>query len=147
MLQTLSHVSIVVPDLELAVSRLKSVYGLNAGRRQVNEAQGGALVYVALANVKLELMQPMHTDGPLARFLEKNPKGGLHHISFDVESLDTLLQTLASTGVQPVSAPGAVNVRGDPIAFLHPKDFLGVLVELEQHNNDGAVSVKLDALF
>lgn len=140
MLQTLSHVSIVVPDLELAVSRLKSMYGLHAGQRQVNEAQGVALVYVALANVKLELMQPLHSDGPLARFLEKNPKGGLHHISFDVDSLDTLLQTLAPAGVQPVSAPGAVNVHGDPIAFLHPKDFLGVLVEIEQHQQDDGIS-------
>ena len=93
-----------------------------------------ALVYVALTNVKLELMQPLHSEGPLARFLEKNPKGGLHHISFNVESLDTLLQTLVPAGVQPGSALGAVNVHGDPVAFLHPKDFLGVLVEVEQRN-------------
>lgn len=146
MLQTLSHVSIVVPDLESAVSRLESVYGLHAGQRMVNEAQGVSLVYVELANVKLELMQPLHSDGPLARFLEKNPKGGLHHISFDVESLDTFLETLAPAGVQPVSALGAVNVHGDPIAFLHPKDFLGVLVEVEQHSKSGAVSVRLDSL-
>lgn len=136
MLQTLSHVSIVVPDLEAAVCRLKSVYGLHAGPRQVNEAQGVTLAYVTLANVKLELMQPLQREGPLARFLEKNPKGGLHHISFDVESLNDLLQMLAPNAVQPVTAPGALNVHGDPIAFLHPKDFLGVLVEMEQHSRD-----------
>jgi methylmalonyl-CoA/ethylmalonyl-CoA epimerase len=133
-LQTLSHVSIVVPDLEVAVSRLKSVYGLHAGPRLINEAQGVTLAYVTLANVKLELMQPLHSEGPLTRFLQKNPKGGLHHISFDVESLDSLLDMLAPNSVQPVSAPGALNVHGDPIAFLHPKDFLGVLVEMEQHS-------------
>ena len=136
MLKKLNHVSIVVPDLEQAVSKLKSVYGLNAGQKQVNEAQGVSLVYVDLANLKLELMQPLHSDGPLARFLEKNPKGGLHHISFAVESLTELLQTIASAGVQPVSQLGAMNVHGEAIAFLHPKDFLGVLIEVEENTEN-----------
>lgn len=132
MLQTLSHVSIVVPNLDVAISRLESVYGLRAGPREVNAVQGVVLTYVTLSNVKLELMQPLQSDGPLGRFLEKNPRGGLHHMSFEVESLNTALACLAPANVLPVSAPGTLNVHGDPIAFLHPKDFLGVLVELEQ---------------
>jgi methylmalonyl-CoA/ethylmalonyl-CoA epimerase len=135
-LNTLSHVSIVVPDLDVAVARIAQVYGLKAGERQVNQAQGVALVYIALSNVKLELMQPLNTEGPLARFLEKNPLGGLHHISFGVDSLNGFLQALALLSVKPVSGPGSLNVHGDPIAFLHPKDFLGVLVEVEQHSDD-----------
>jgi methylmalonyl-CoA/ethylmalonyl-CoA epimerase len=133
MLQILSHVSLVVPDLEAAISRLHAVYGLRAGPREVNQAQGVAMSYVTLSNVKLELMQPLHDTDPLARFLEKNPKGGLHRMSFEVGSLDAVLQSLLAADVQPVSAPGALTVHGYPIAFLHPKDFLGALVELEQH--------------
>ena len=98
-----------------------------------NQAQGVELAYVTLANVKLELMQPMRADGPVGRFLGKNPKGGLHHVSFGVDSLDGLLDALALSGVHSVSAQGSLNVHGEPISFLHPKDFLGVLVEIEQH--------------
>jgi methylmalonyl-CoA/ethylmalonyl-CoA epimerase len=132
MLKTLSHVSMVVPDLDAAIRRLDEVYGLQAGPREVNKVQGVALCYVTLSNVKLELMQPLHDTGPLARFLKKTPQGGLHHISFGVGSLDEVLKSLSATDVVPVSQSGALNVHGDPIAFLYPKDFLGVLVELEQ---------------
>jgi methylmalonyl-CoA/ethylmalonyl-CoA epimerase len=134
MITGLSHVSIVVPDLAAAVERLERVYGLTAEAPQVNEQQGVRLAYVVLPNAKIELMEPSRTDSPIAKFLERNPSGGIHHFCLNVDDVDAATAALAGSGAR-VLGDGRPqrNVHGERIAFVHPKDFLGALVELEQH--------------
>jgi methylmalonyl-CoA/ethylmalonyl-CoA epimerase len=134
MITGLSHVSIVVPDLAAAVDKLKRVYGLDAQPPQINEQQGVRLAYVVLPNAKIELMEPTRSDSPVAKFLERNPAGGIHHFCLSVDDVDATAKKL-STGGARVLGDGApqYNVHGERIAFVHPKDFLGALVELEQH--------------
>jgi methylmalonyl-CoA/ethylmalonyl-CoA epimerase len=134
MITGFNHVSIVVPDLAVAIARLEAVYGLKAGEPKVNEGQGVRLAWVELPNAKLELMEPTRPDSPVARFLERNPNGGIHHFCLNV---DDMAATLAGLGGQGVHALGGGkeqrSVHGERIAFVHPKDFLGALVELEEH--------------
>lgn len=132
MLKGLSHVSLVVPDLEAAGARLTSLYGLHMGAPLVNEAQGVRLAYIDLGNAKLEVMQPLSEDSALGRFLQKNPLGGLHHISFEVDSVAAAAHALAQNGIPTLGKLGAKNVHGTAMAFIHPKNFMGALVELEE---------------
>lgn len=133
MIASLSHVSIVVPDLEAAAKALAERYGLVAGPRMVNDEQGVRLAYVELAGARIELMEPSRPDSPVAKFLERNPKGGIHHFSLGVDSVAAAVDALRAKGVRVIGDGKGRNVAGDPIAFIHPADFLGALVELEQH--------------
>lgn len=134
MITGLSHVSIVVPDLAAAIARLQQTYGLTAGEIKVNDEQGVRMTYIDLGNAKIELMEPSRPDSPIAKFLERNPKGGIHHFCLGVDSVETTTRELTAAGVQ-VLGGGKVqlNVHGERIAFVHPKDFLGALIELEEH--------------
>ena len=134
MITGLSHVSLVVPDLEAAAERLEQLYGLTVGEVQVNEQQGVRLAYVELPNARIELMEPSRADSPIAKFLEKNPKGGIHHFCLGVDSVDRTSEAIATKGVRVLGdGEPQLNVHGERIAFVHPKDFLGALVELEEH--------------
>jgi methylmalonyl-CoA/ethylmalonyl-CoA epimerase len=133
MITGLSHVSIVVPDIEAAAKAIEQCYGLITGKRMVNEQQGVRLAYVELPGAKIELMEPSRPDSPIAKFLERNPKGGIHHFSLAVDDIDAAVQNLGSQGVRVLGDGQGRNVAGDRIAFIHPADFLGALVELEQH--------------
>jgi methylmalonyl-CoA/ethylmalonyl-CoA epimerase len=138
MITGFSHVSIVVPSLEAAAVQLKTVYGLQIGEIAVNEAQGVRLAYVELGNSRIELMEPSRPDSPVAKFLEKNPKGGIHHFCLAVDSVDATAQSLAAQGARVLGdGKPQHNVHGERIAFVHPKDFLGALVELEEHGFKG----------
>ena len=133
MITGFNHVSLVVPNLDAAVARLKEIYGLQAGEPQVNEAQGVRLAWIELGNAKLELMEPTRPDSPVARFLERNPNGGIHHFCLDVDDVAGTLNALATRNVRALGAGQEQrNVHGERIAFVHPKDFLGALVELEE---------------
>lgn len=133
MVTGLSHVSIVVPDLHAAAARLKQVYGLCVGEVQVNDEQGVRLAYVELANARIELMEPLRSGSPVAKFLERNPKGGIHHFCLSVDSVDATAQGIRAQGARVLGDGKAQrNVHGERIAFVHPADFLGVLVELEE---------------
>ena len=134
MITGLSHVSIVVPSIEAAAKALVERYGLTTGKRMVNEQQGVRLAYVELPGAKIELMEPSRPDSPVAKFLEKNPKGGIHHFSFSVDSMDETTKSLSDKGVRVLGdGKPKLNVSGERIAFIHPADFLGALVELEEH--------------
>lgn len=134
MITGLSHVSIVVPSLDAAAQRLADVYGLAIGEVRVNEQQGVRMAYVDLGNAKIELMEPSRADSPVAKFLERNPKGGIHHFCVGVDSVDAARATVVAKGAQVLGdGKPQVNVHGERIAFVHPKDFLGALVELEEH--------------
>ncbi len=102
----------------------------------VNEQQGVRLAYVDLPGAKIELMEPTRPDSPVAKFLERNPKGGIHHFSLAVDSVTSTIETLNDRGVR-VLGDGRPqrNVAGDSIAFIHPADFLGALVELEENSH------------
>ena len=134
MITGFNHVSIVVPDLAAAMARLEKVYGLKAGEPKVNAEQGVRLAWIELPNAKLELMEPTRPDSPVARFLERNPHGGIHHFCLNVDDLPLTLAELGRNEVRTLGAGKEQrSVHGDRIAFIHPKDFLGALLELEEH--------------
>ena len=134
MITGLSHVSIVVPSLDAAASRLKEVYGLRVGEARLNEQQGVRLAYVELGNAKIELMEPSRPDSPVSKFLERNPAGGIHHFCLAVDAVDTECSAIAGRGARVLGdGTPQFNVHGERIAFVHPRDFLGALVELEEH--------------
>ena len=133
MITGLSHVSLVVPDLDAAAKQLKDVYGLTIGPAQVNEQQGVRIAYVELPNARIELMEPSRTDSPVSKFLERNPHGGIHHFCLSVDDVPAAAASIAARGAKVLSeSKESRNVHGERIAFVHPKDFLGALVELEE---------------
>ena len=129
----LSHISIVVPDLDAAINTMREVYGLASGEIEENLQQGVRLTYVDLGNSKIELMQPLTADSPVGRFLAKHPAGGLHHLCLSVPEVSPVMAELRQKGVR-VLGDGklAYNIHGQEIAFIHPFDFFGSLVEIEQ---------------
>ena len=133
MFKNLSHISIVVPSLDAAAMRLAETYGLQIGAISVNEQQGVRMAYVDLGNAKIELMEPLRADSPVAKFLDRNPKGGIHHFCVGVASVDAARAELSGKGAQVLGdGKPQYNVHGERIAFIHPRDFLGALVELEE---------------
>ena len=133
MITGLSHVSIVVPNLQTAARELEKKYGLKIGEIRVNEQQGVRMAYVDLGNAKIELMEPSRPDSPVAKFLERNPRGGIHHFSLQVNSIQASIVELEHQGARVLGDGMQKNVHGERIAFVHPRDFLGALVELEEH--------------
>ena len=132
----LSHVSIVVPSLDTAAREIKQKYGLEIGAIKINEQQGVRLAYVDLGNAKIELMEPSRADSPVAKFLERNPHGGIHHFCLNVDDVESTTAAARAQGVRVLGdGKPQSNVHGERIAFVHPKDFLGALVELEEHGN------------
>ncbi|MGH8660610.1 MAG: methylmalonyl-CoA epimerase [Burkholderiales bacterium] len=133
MITGLSHVSIAVPNLEAAAKRLREVYGLEVGAARVNEEQGVRLAYVELPNARIELMEPSRPDSPISKFLEKNAAGGIHHFCLNVNDVAAASTGLARKGIRILGeGKESRSVHGDRIAFVHPKDFLGALLELEE---------------
>ena len=131
MISGLSHVAIAVPSIAAAADILATRLGLTVGPIMENAEQGVRLAYADLGNARLELIEPARPDSPIARFLERNPAGGLHHVSFNVGDLDEALAATQEAGVRTVGRRGR-NAHGQAIAFLHPADVLGALVELEE---------------
>jgi methylmalonyl-CoA/ethylmalonyl-CoA epimerase len=136
MITGLNHVSIVVPDIEAAARELHDKYGLAVGPRMVNAEQGVRLAYVELGTGRIELIEPSRPDSPVAKFLERNPKGGIHHFCLDVDDVDQTVRGFGAAGVRVLGGSKPQhNVAGERIAFIHPADFLGALVELEEHGD------------
>jgi methylmalonyl-CoA/ethylmalonyl-CoA epimerase len=137
MITGLSHVSIVVPSLDAAAKRLREVYGLEIGEVRTNEQQGVRMAYVELPNARIELMEPSRSDSPVSKFLERNPGGGIHHFCLGVDDVAATAKDVTGKGVRVLGGGGEQrNVHGERIAFLHPKDFLGALVELEEKRDE-----------
>jgi methylmalonyl-CoA/ethylmalonyl-CoA epimerase len=138
MVTGLNHVSIAVPDIEAAARELREKYGLQVGEAMVNAEQGVLLAYVELGVARIELIAPSRPDSPIAKFLERNPKGGIHHFCLGVDDVDKTTRGFAQNGVRVLGGGRPQhNVAGERIAFLHPGDFLGALVELEEHKSRG----------
>lgn len=132
MFRRLCHVSIVVPDLEAAIERLAATYGLAAGEIRENAQQRVRMAWIELDNAQIELMAPTGPDSPVAKFLDRNPAGGIHHFSLGTGDVPAAAAALSAAGVRVLGDPATQrNVHGEPIVFVHPKDFLGALVEVE----------------
>mgnify|MGYP006082789391 FL=1 len=133
MIGRLNHIAIVVPDLLAAADIYKA--SLGAIVSEINELpeHGVRLVFVELPNCKIELLHPLDDASPVFSFLEKNPSGGMHHLCYEVDNIYEAVKRLKMDGAR-VLGDGwpKIGAHGKPVIFLHPKDFLGTLIELEQ---------------
>lgn len=133
MLGRLNHVAIAVPDLEKAAKVYASVMGAKVSEPQAEAAHGVRVVFVDLPNTKIELMEPLGENSPIKSFLEKNPSGGMHHICYEVTDIMAARDRLAKGGARVLGdGHPKTGAHGKPVLFLHPKDFCGTLIELEQ---------------
>jgi methylmalonyl-CoA/ethylmalonyl-CoA epimerase len=133
MIGRLNHVAIAVPDLDAAAARYRELLGAEVGTPRVLAEHGVTVVFVTLPNSKIELMQPLGKDSPVAKFLEKNPGGGMHHICFEVSDLADAAARLVAGGARLLGdGKPKIGAHGLPVLFLHPKDFDGTLIELEE---------------
>src|SRR6476646_4031273 len=131
MIGRLNHVAIAVPDLAAASALYRDVLGAEVSAPVDQPAHGVTTVFIDLPNTKIELITPLGDDSPIAAFLERNPAGGIHHLCYEVADVEVASRTLAATGAR-VLGPAKTGAHGKPVVFLHPKDFLGALIELEQ---------------
>ncbi len=133
MIGRLNHVAIAVPDLAAATALYKNALGAKVSAPQPEPAHGVTVVFVELPNSKVELLEPLGENSPIAAFLAKNTSGGIHHMCFEVADILAARDTLKATGAR-VLGDGApkIGAHGKPVLFLHPKDFNGTLIELEQ---------------
>lgn len=131
MIGRLNHVAIVVPDLAAAAARYRDLLGAHPGEPQVLPEHGVTVVFVELENSKIELMSPLGADSPVARFLVNNPAGGMHHVCYEVPDLAGAVATLTAGGARVLGEP-RIGAHGLPVVFVHPKDFDGTLIELEE---------------
>jgi methylmalonyl-CoA/ethylmalonyl-CoA epimerase len=133
MIGNLNHVAIVVPDLDKAVSTYRDALGAKISASNDLPEHGVRVVFVELPNTKIELLLPIGDNSPVAKFLERNPDGGMHHICYEVEDIQVARDKLVSEGARVLgNGEPKVGAHGKPVLFLHPKDFCGTLVELEQ---------------
>ena len=133
MIGKLNHVAIAVPDLEAAATTYRDVLGAEVSAPLELPEHGVTTVFVVLPNTKLELLRPLGDASPIARFLEQNPSGGVHHLCFEVADLLAAREKLVRDGARVLgSGEPRIGAHGKPVLFLHPKDFCGTLVELEQ---------------
>ena len=133
MIGRLNHVAIAVPDLAAASALYLNALGAEVSEPQALPEHGVTVVFITLPNTKIELLEPLSDASPIAAFLAKNPSGGMHHICYEVDDLISARDHLLASGAR-VLGDGATKIgaHGKPVLFLHPKDFNGVLVELEQ---------------
>ena len=133
MLGRLNHVAIAVPDLAAASATYRDTLGATVSAPQALPEHGVTVVFVELPNTKIELLEPLGADSPIAKFLEKNAQGGMHHICYEVEDILAARDQLMATGARVLGdGEPKIGAHGKPVLFLHPKDFVGTLVELEQ---------------
>ncbi len=135
MIGRLNHVAIAVPDLAAAAAKYRDLLGADVGKPQLLPAHGVTVVFVTLDNARIELMSPLGESSPIAAFMAKHPGGGIHHVCYEVPDLPAAVATLTAAGAHVLGEirPGA---HGLPVAFLHPKDFDGALIELEEVKPD-----------
>ena len=133
MIGRLNHVAIAVPDLEAASAQYRSTLGAKVGAPQDEPDHGVTGVFIELPNTKIELLYPLGDNSPINGFLEKNPAGGIHHICYEVDDILAARDHLQAEGARVLgSGEPKIGAHGKPVLFLHPKDFNGCLVELEQ---------------
>lgn len=133
MLDRLNHVAIAVPDLQAGIAVYKNILGAKVSSPQAEPDHGVTVVFVELDNTKIELLEPLGDNSPIAAFLEKNKSGGIHHICYEVDDIYAARDKLKQQGARVLGdGEPKTGAHGKPVLFLHPKDFCGTLVELEQ---------------
>ena len=133
MIGRLNHVAVAVRDLARATAVYRDTLGADVSAPVPHPEHGVTVVFVTLPNTKIELLEPLGADSPIARFLEKNPDGGMHHVCYEVGDILAARDRLVRMGARVLgSGEPKIGAHGKPVLFLHPKDFNGTLVELEQ---------------
>ena len=133
MIGKLNHVAIAVADLAAATAVYRDTLGASVSEPLALPEHGVTTVFVELSNTKIELLQPLGEASPIARFLDKNPAGGVHHVCYEVDDIEAASARLSAQGARVLGdGRPKTGAHGKPVLFLHPKDFCGTLVELEQ---------------
>ncbi len=133
MITKFNHVAIVVPDLKEASNKYRSVLGANVSEISNYPEHGVSVVFVELENTKIELMYPYGENSPIKNFLEKNKNGSIHHICIEVNNIKVACKKMKENGIRILgSNEPKIGAHDKPVIFLHPKDFYGTLIELEQ---------------
>lgn len=133
MIGRLNHVAIAVPDLEAAAAQYRDTLGAEVGAPQDEPDHGVTVVFITLPNTKIELLYPLGDASPIKGFLEKNPAGGIHHLCYEVDDILAARDRLQAQGARVLgTGEPKIGAHGKHVLFLHPKDFNGCLIELEQ---------------
>ncbi|MEI4260206.1 methylmalonyl-CoA epimerase [Roseovarius sp. D0-M9] len=133
MIGRLNHVAIAVPDLDAAIAQYSGALGADVGAPQDEPDHGVTVVFIALPNTKIELLYPLGDASPIRGFLDKNPAGGIHHVCYEVEDITAAAERLTASGARVLGdGTPKIGAHGKPVLFLHPKDFNGCLIELEE---------------
>ena len=133
MIGRLNHIAIVVPDLDAAAAIYRDALGARVSPPQPLPAHSVTVVFVELPNTKIELLQPLGADSPVRGFLDKNPAGGMHHLCYEVDDIIAARDRLRAQGARVLGdGEPRLGAHDKPVLFLHPKDFCGTLIELEQ---------------
>ncbi|MSO92166.1 MAG: methylmalonyl-CoA epimerase [Rhodospirillales bacterium] len=133
MIGRLNHVAIAVPDLQAAAATYRDMLGARVSEPKPMPEHGVTVVLVELPNTRIELLHPLGTQSPIASFLAKNPAGGMHHICYEVDDILETRDRLVASGARVLGGnEPKIGAHGKPVMFLHPKDFCGTLIEIEQ---------------
>ena len=133
MIGKLNHIAIATPNLDKAIRTYKDILGVKISTPLDQLEHGVKVVFIEILNTKIELLEPLGENSPIENFLEKNKKGGIHHICFEVEDIDSAILRLKKEGATVLGDGKAkIGAHGKPVIFLHPKDFNGTLIELEE---------------
>jgi len=133
MIGTINHIAIAVPDLTAAADQWRARVGAVVSAPQSLPEHGVNVVFIKAENGKIELLEPIGDTSPIAKFLERNPDGGLHHICFDVPDIIASRDQLLASGARILGSPEPkIGAHGKPVLFIHPKDMTGSLIELQQ---------------
>ena len=133
MIGRVNHIAIAVPNLSAAVAKYRDQLGAHVGPAQPLPEHGVTVVFIDTGNTKVELLEPLGDRSPISAFLDKNPSGGMHHICFEVPDIDAAIAQLQVKGARILGeGVPSVGAHGNRVVFLHPKDFDGTLIELEQ---------------
>jgi methylmalonyl-CoA/ethylmalonyl-CoA epimerase len=133
MIGRLNHVAVVVPDVRAASALYRNTLGAKVSEPMSLPPHGVTVVFVELPNTKIELLEPLGADSPVRGFLERNPSGGMHHVCYEVEDIIAARDKLRAEGARVLGdGEPKIGAHDKPVLFLHPKDFCGTLVELEQ---------------
>ena len=139
MIGKLNHIAIAVPDLAAASAVYRDTLGARVSEALDLPAHGVTTVFVELDNTKIELLHPLGRNSPIAAFLERNPAGGVHHICYEVDDIHAARDRLTASGARVLGdGEPTLGAHNKPVLFLHPKDFCGTLIELEQMGSDQA---------
>lgn len=133
MIGRLNHVAIAVPDLAAAMANYRDTLGAKVSAPQDLPEHGVTVVFVELLNTKIELLHPLGDNSPIKKFLDANPAGGIHHLSYEVDDIYVARDKLRAAGKRVLGdGEPKIGAHGTPVLFLHPKDFNGTLVEVEE---------------